>query len=86
MLLRPNLQLCVVLCKDGSADHYLCKDNISFLDVRGRITKDDALELSGPGSEIYEDIELEELEQNWDEEDDYLAQSIMDQYILRLNI
>ncbi|CAH6420491.1 unnamed protein product, partial [uncultured virus] len=33
------------------------------------------------GGKICKDIELEELEQNWEEEDDYLAESIIGEYI-----
>jgi hypothetical protein len=82
-LRRPKLELCVVIDKRGSPDHYLLKDEKSYLDARGRLTESDLLSYEG---EVCDDIELEELEQDWEEEWDYLAESIMDEYLAKIMI
>lgn len=82
---RPTLQVCVLVDKSGTPDHYLCKDDISFLDIRGRLTREQVLEMCS-GGDIYEDIEIEELEQNWEQEWDYLAESIIDEYLRKWEI
>ena len=82
---RPALRVCVLIDQFGSPHHYLCKDDKSFLDIRGRLTHEQALEVC-PEGEIHEDIEIEELEQNWEQEWDYLAESIVDEYIHKWEI
>lgn len=84
-LRRPHLELCVVFDKQGSPDHYMCKDRDGcYLDISGRATESEVL--ARYEGEICDDIELDELEQNWDEEYDYLVESVMDEYLLEMKL
>lgn len=86
LLRRPELELCVLFNDKGDQDHYLCRSKDgSYLDVRGRLTEDEVLG-SHEGWYIYDGIELDELEQDWDEEYDYLAESVMDQYLAKIGM
>ena len=81
---KPELEIYGIFQPSGLVDHYLCKDDKSFLDIRGRLIENELLADLGEGT--CESIELEELEQNWEEEWDYLAESIIDEYISKLGL
>lgn len=82
--LRPETEICGVFSSDGVLQHYVCRDTVGCLDIRGRITKEEAC--LGVTCAKCVGVELEELASNCDIEYNYLAESVLEEYLAQLSI
>lgn len=81
--LRSEIEICGVFSPDGVLQHYVCRDTIGYLDIRGRISKEEACLCIG-GAKCAS-IELQELASNCDIEHNYLAESVIEEHLKSSN-
>jgi hypothetical protein len=69
------------IISDNEIDHCFCHDSDYFSDISGQQSKKQFLDKWLMDGECLMDADFEELELNCDESYDYLAESIIDEYI-----
>ena len=75
----PQSLLCVIVY-GGIPQHFLCKLGSNYLDIEGVFTQHQLMS-QWDYCDICDDIELVELDQNCESEYDYLAESVINEYI-----